>query len=108
MRWRQIAEQPRPCLLSEIRRLKAGPRKGLAGEMRPSPATARLDRQKKLAVYAREGVGHAWLIDPVQRTLEVLRLDRQWVILAVHADQEEVRAVPFDAITLATGRLRVD
>jgi Uma2 family endonuclease len=74
-----------------------------------SPATARLDRQKKLAVYAREGVGNAWLIDPIQRTLEVLRLDgRQWVILAVHADQEEVRAEPFDAITLALGRLWVD
>jgi len=74
-----------------------------------SPATARLDRQKKLAVYAREGVGHAWLIDPIPRTLEVLRLDgRQWVILGVHANQEEVHAEPFDAITLALGRLWVD
>jgi Uma2 family endonuclease len=39
-----------------------------------SPSTASLDRVKKLAIYAREQVGHAWLIDPAARTLEVLRL----------------------------------
>ena len=38
-----------------------------------SPATARLDRASKLGVYAREGVRHVWLIDPIQRLLEVLR-----------------------------------
>ena len=75
-----------------------------------SPSTARLDRQKKLRIYARERVAHAWLIDPIQRTLEVLRLNGsgQWVVAAVHADQEEVRAEPFDATTLPLARLWVD
>ena len=74
-----------------------------------SPDTARLDRQKKLAIYAREGVAHGWLLDPIQRTLEVLRLDgRRWVIVAVHAEQEEVRAEPFEATTLPLARLWVD
>lgn len=48
-----------------------------------SPSTARLDRSKKLAIYPREGVGHAWLLDPLARTLEVLRLENgRWSILA--------------------------
>lgn len=40
-----------------------------------SPSTAALDRVKKLAVYAREGVLHAWLVDPIARTIEILRLE---------------------------------
>ena len=74
-----------------------------------SPHTARLDRQKKLAVYAREGIAHTWLLDPIERTLEVLRLEgRQWMIVAVHAGDEEVRAEPFEAISLALAGLWVD
>jgi Uma2 family endonuclease len=74
-----------------------------------SPGTARLDRQKKLAIYAREGVARTWLVDPIQRTLEVLRLEGgHWVIVAIHADQETVRAEPFDAIALELPRLWVD
>jgi hypothetical protein len=46
-----------------------------------SPGTARLDRHHKLDVYARAGVAHAWLIDPLARTLEALHLDSgRWVI----------------------------
>jgi len=37
-----------------------------------SPSTARIDRTRKLAIYAREGVRHVWLVDPLARTLEVL------------------------------------
>jgi Uma2 family endonuclease len=32
-----------------------------------SPATYRLDRVKKLRIYAREGVAHAWLVHPGER-----------------------------------------
>jgi Uma2 family endonuclease len=74
-----------------------------------SPGTARLDRQKKLAIYAREGVAHAWLLDPLQRTLEILRLDAgHWVIVAIHGDQDVVRAEPFDAIAIELSRLWAD
>ena len=38
-----------------------------------SPSTTALDRGKKLGVYAREGVSHAWMLDPLAETLEVLR-----------------------------------
>jgi len=74
-----------------------------------SPATARIDRTRKLALYAREGVSHAWLIDPPARMLEVLELDRgRWVIASSHGGNDVVRAAPFAAIELELARLWVD
>ncbi len=74
-----------------------------------SPGTARLDRHRKLDVYARAGVAHTWLIDPLQRTLEVLRLEGgHWVIVSVHAGNEEVRVPPFAETSLALAGLWVD
>src|SRR5262245_5438055 len=40
-----------------------------------SRSTESLDRGKKLQIYAREGVGHAWLVDPLAHTLEVMSLE---------------------------------
>jgi Uma2 family endonuclease len=66
-----------------------------------SASTASLDRITKLGIYAREGVRHAWIVDPVARTIEVLRLDgRRWTILTTGADLAVVRAEPFDALDL--------
>jgi Uma2 family endonuclease len=74
-----------------------------------SPSTAQLDRPKKLAIYARERVAHAWLIDPLARTLEVLRLEHgRWVILGTHAGSEVVRAEPFGEIDLGLDGLWAD
>ena len=67
-----------------------------------SPSTAALDRARKLAIYAREGVAHGWLIDPIARTLEVLQLESgRWSILATHLGDEVVRAEPFATSELA-------
>jgi Uma2 family endonuclease len=66
-----------------------------------SPSTARLDRVAKLSIYAREGVSHVWLIDPLAQTLEVFRLEiGRWLLLGTHAGNEVVRAEPFGAIDL--------
>jgi Uma2 family endonuclease len=74
-----------------------------------SPSTASLDRAKKLTIYAREGIGHAWLVDPDARTLEVLRLENgRWTILGVHAGNEIVRAEPFADIDLELASLWAD
>ena len=74
-----------------------------------SPSTASLDRVKKLTVYAREGVGHAWLIDPDARTLEVLRLEAgRWTIVATHAANEVVRVEPFAEVDLELAFLWAD
>src|SRR6185503_7712374 len=63
-----------------------------------SPSTEKIDRSKKLAIYAREDVQHVWLVDPRLRTLEVLRRDSQrWSLVAVHEGGASVRAEPFDA-----------
>jgi Uma2 family endonuclease len=74
-----------------------------------SPSTAMLDRARKLAIYARERVSHAWLIEPDAATLEVLRLENgRWTILAAHYGAEIVRAEPFDDIELELSSLWAD
>jgi len=74
-----------------------------------SPGTVRLDRQKKLGIYARAGITHVWLLDPLQRILEVLRLEQgQWMIVSVHTGDEEVRAEPFEATILPLRHLWTD
>jgi Uma2 family endonuclease len=66
-----------------------------------SPSTAATDRADKVPIYAAEGVGHVWLIDPVLRTLEVLRIDRgTYRVVGVWRDGAVVRAEPFEAIEL--------
>ncbi|WP_437992183.1 Uma2 family endonuclease [Sorangium sp. So ce145] len=68
----------------------------------PSPSTEDVDRDEKMPIYAREGVRHAWLVDPIARTLEVhvLGADRRWGPAVVHRDAARVRVEPFDAIKL--------
>jgi Uma2 family endonuclease len=71
-----------------------------------SPSTEALDRNFKLRIYAREGVTHAWLVDPLRQTLEVLALDAgRWTPLAAHERHVSVRVPPFDAIELELGAL---
>ena len=71
-----------------------------------SLSTQKLDRTGKMGVYAREGVRHVWLIDPIERTLEVYRLERgSWLRAAIFCDDAVVRAEPFDAIELELGAL---
>jgi Uma2 family endonuclease len=75
-----------------------------------SPSTALLDRAKKLRVYAEARVAHAWLVDPVLRTLEVLRRNEtgHWTLLDTHGGASLVRAEPFDAIEVDLSLLWVE
>lgn len=74
-----------------------------------SRSTAVLDRKKKLPVYARERVTHAWLVDPILRTLEVLRWsDGGWVITGTWSGSDRLRAEPFEAIELDLSILWAD
>ncbi len=74
-----------------------------------SPSTASRDKGQKLPIYARYGVSHAWLIDPLARSLDVFRLENGlWVLLATHAADAHVRAEPFDAVELELGALWAD
>jgi len=66
-----------------------------------SPSTEYIDRGKKLRIYAREGVTHAWLVDPLRQSVEVLALESGSLErIAAHHGDSTVRARPFDAIEL--------
>src|SRR5262245_9089971 len=70
-----------------------------------SPTTGRLDRTRKMPIYAREGVRHAWLVDPLARTLEVYRLEAGgWVVAVAHGGDVSERVEPFAALALEIGR----
>ena len=74
-----------------------------------SPSTERIDRGRKLRIYAEAGVAHAWLVTPAERMLEVLRLrEGAWTIVGVFGDSDTVRIEPFEAIELELGRLWAD
>ncbi|MFL5354930.1 Uma2 family endonuclease [Archangium sp.] len=71
-----------------------------------SPSTASLDRDKKMKVYAREGVRHLWLVDPLKQALEVYGLEGGcWEALATHTGQARVHAEPFAPLLLELGVL---
>jgi Uma2 family endonuclease len=70
-----------------------------------SPSTARLDRSRKMPLYARQGVAHLWFVDATARLLEVYRLrDGEWVVKDVFEGDARVRAEPFEALELDLGR----
>jgi Uma2 family endonuclease len=74
-----------------------------------SPRTAVTDRVRKLPIYARENVGYIWLVDPLLRTLEVMRRqDMAWLVVATFEGNAKIRAEPFDAIDLELGILWAD
>lgn len=74
-----------------------------------SPRTEKTDRAEKLEIYARERVPHTWLVNPLVRTLEVLRLEGdRWTLLGVFKDAARLRAEPFDAIELDLSVLWAD
>lgn len=71
-----------------------------------SPSTTNMDRIRKLPVYARELVAHAWLVDPQAHTLEIYRREGpHWLLSATHGDQERVRVEPFEEVELTLGDL---
>ena len=89
----RVADPRRAGAALRQRRARAGPRR-LAPRATPalpdaayltlapdwicevlSPSTEAIDRGQKLRIYAREGVAHAWLVDPSRQTLEVLALE---------------------------------
>ena len=70
-----------------------------------SPTTGAIDRGRKMRIYAREQVGHLWIVDPLARTLEVYHLERdRWVVASTHGGSERVRPEPFDAVELDIAR----
>jgi len=70
-----------------------------------SPSTAGADRVRKMRIYARENLGHLWLVDPISKTLEVYRLEPpRWIVVSTHSGSDRVRAEPFEAVELEIAR----
>jgi len=73
-----------------------------------SPRTEKIDRARKMEIYAREGVGHLWFLEPVTWRLEAYSLSGGvWQAAGVWdaAADRAIRAVPFDAVALDLGNL---
>jgi Uma2 family endonuclease len=71
-----------------------------------SPSNARHDLVKKQRLYHRAAVGHYWLVDPREGTLEVKRWSDPGYVTVLTAERgESVRAEPFDGIELEIGTL---
>ncbi len=71
-----------------------------------SASTRKIDLHGKRPIYARERVGHLWLVDPVDRTLEAFELrEGEWVLIATAEDDDPVRIHPFEAVSFSLGDL---
>lgn len=71
-----------------------------------SPSTESIDRSLKMPRYAQAGVAHAWLVDPIARTLEAYRLETSGYHLAGRYEGDDpIRVEPFDPVDFDLGAL---
>ncbi|MEZ4220590.1 MAG: Uma2 family endonuclease [Polyangiaceae bacterium] len=73
-----------------------------------STSNAGRDRVTKRELYAKHGVLHYWIADPVARTLETLRLDPEaghWVDAGAFDASGRARIAPFTAIEIDLSRV---
>ena len=67
-----------------------------------SPSTRKFDLGSKSAVYARAGVKHMWLVDPIARSLEAKEpRGTKWAEIATLQDNATVSLPPFEAISFS-------
>ena len=58
-----------------------------------------MDRERKVPIYARESVSHVWLVNPLERMVEVCRLDGDsYRLVVTRGGTDRVRLEPFGAI----------
>jgi Uma2 family endonuclease len=69
-----------------------------------SPSTAMRDREIKPGCYARYGVGHMWLVEPILGRIEAFARRDGWVRLDTWTDAD-ARIPPFEAIALDLARI---
>jgi len=64
-----------------------------------SPSTARLDRIRKMPLFLREGVRYAWIVDPIERSLETfVSAGDGWRTVQGFEESGTVRAPPFEEV----------
>ena len=71
-----------------------------------SPGTIRLDKTRKMPIYAAHGVEYLWLIDPSVKSLDVFKLGSgNWILMGTYAEDDKVRAEPFQEVEIHLGNL---
>ena len=76
-----------------------------------SPTTASRDMGIKSTLCARFGVVHYWLVDPIERTLEMFRLDdaargqNAYVVAGRHAGDAVVQPLLFPSLAIELSRV---
>ncbi len=71
-----------------------------------SASTEKRDRTLKMRIYAAAGVPHIWLIDPRLQILEAFENEQgRWARLGDWNSDDQVRAVPFDAVSFSLADL---
>ncbi|MGA2223879.1 MAG: Uma2 family endonuclease [Syntrophobacteraceae bacterium] len=74
-----------------------------------SPSTVRVDKIRKMPVYARHEVPYVWLIDPVSKTLDVFKLESgKWVWQCAFVENDKVRAEPLHEVEIELGNLWIE
>ena len=71
-----------------------------------SPSTRLLDLGSKREVYAREGIGYLWLVDPDARSLEAFKLyGTEWLLIDTLFDDATVSLPPFEEFSFNLSNL---
>jgi Uma2 family endonuclease len=63
-----------------------------------SPRTELIDRGPKRRIYAREGVGHLWLVDPRAKLIEAFaNTAGHWLLTGTASGETDIAFPPFEA-----------
>ena len=74
-----------------------------------SPSTARYDRISKIQIYAENKVPYYWIVDPLNKILEILVLNGKTYKLSFVFDKNSlVKAPPFEELEFNLGSLWAD
>ena len=75
-----------------------------------SPSTARYDKISKFKIYAENKVPYYWIVDPLNRVLEIFALDGKTYKLALvfGKDDDVKKAPPFEELEFNLGDLWAD
>jgi Uma2 family endonuclease len=70
-----------------------------------SPESVKRDRIVKAKIYERDRVGHYWIADPMNRKLQVMRLEEDgFVIAGKFEGDKRIAAEPFEEMEMELGR----